>query len=406
MSATALGHIRVLDFTRVLAGPYCTMTLADLGAEVIKIEEPERGDDTRGFQISESLGISTYFLAANRNKQSVAIDLRNEEGRELVLRMVPKADVVVENFRSGLMERRGLGYDALAAINPALVFCSISGYGREGPLKDRPGYDPIVQAESGFMALTGEADGPPIRTGVSIIDIITGMFAAQAILAALLARQQTGTGQRIDVPLFDTGVNMMLHGATAFLVDGLVLGRPGNGNLLAAPVGLFETADGQIMVAMTTDRMYHRFCETILERPDLIADPRFADNPSRVRHKHVLDAEINRIFAGDSRDNWVAKLRQEGIPAGIVNDPGQALSSSDVADRGLITRSPHATAGSVPGIASPMHLSRTPVREPVGAPVLGQHTAEVLARLADCDDARIAALNQAGVINVWKAATE
>ena len=396
MSTTALDGIRVLDFTRVLAGPYCTVLLGDLGAEIIKIENPEGGDDTRGFNVSPTLEFSTYFLAVNRNKKSIAIDIRTEAGGEAIRALAAKADIVVENYRTGVMDRYGIGYEDLSAINPRIVFASVSAYGRDGPLKDRPGYDPIVQAESGFMSLTGEPDGEPMRTGVSIADMFTGMFAAQAITAALYVRDKIGRGQRIDVPLYDATVNMLHHASSAYLVDEVVTGRYGNGNILAQPVGLFMAGDGPIMIAMTNNRLFKRFCEEVLGRPEIMDDPRFADNAARVTHRDELINELNAVFGKDTRANWIAKMAAAGIPAGEVRDVGQALTSEETQAREMIVDQPHPRLGTVPGIRSPMMLSETPVRDPVAAPDLGADTDEVLREIAGYDADQIAAVKGEG----------
>lgn len=389
---TALDGIRILDFTRVLAGPYCTVVLGDLGAEIIKIENPQGGDDTRGFNVSPSLEFSTYFLAVNRNKKSVAIDIRTPEGGDAIRALAANADVIVENYRTGVMDRYGIGYEDLKKINPRLIFASVSAYGRDGPLKDRPGYDPIVQAESGFMSLTGDPDGEPMRTGVSIADMFTGMFAAQAIMAALIARDNIGGGQRIDVPLFDTTVNMLHHASNAFLIDAQVMGRYGNSNALAQPVGLFTASDGPIMVTMTNNRLYKIFCEDVLEQPELVEDPRFVDNAARVQNREALADELNRVFVKDTRANWIAKLASFGIPGGEVRDVGEALSSDDVAARNLIVDQPHPRFGSVKGIRSPITMTETPVRDPVAAPDLGIDTEDVLRDVAGYSDEQIAAV--------------
>ena len=388
----ALDGIRVLDFTRVLAGPYCTLIFGDLGAEIIKIENPEGGDDTRGFNVSPLLEFSTYFLSVNRNKKSVAIDIRTDAGQDAIRSLVANADVVIENYRTGVMDRYGIGYDDLSAINPNIVFASISAYGRDGPLKDRPGYDPIVQAESGFMSLTGEPDGEPMRTGVSIADMFTGMFAAQAITAALFSRDKIGRGQRIDVPLYDTAVNMLHHASGAYLIDGVVTGRYGNGNILAQPVGLFMAADGPIMIAMTNNRLFKRFCEEVLGRPEIMEDARFLDNAARVVNRDALTSELNAIFEADSRANWITKMAAAGIPAGEVRDVGQALTSEETLARKMIVEQSHPRFGQVQGIRSPMMLSETPVRDPVAAPDLGADTDEVLREVAGDSDEQIAAV--------------
>jgi crotonobetainyl-CoA:carnitine CoA-transferase CaiB-like acyl-CoA transferase len=309
--------------------------------------------------------------------------------------MAVNADVVIENYRSGVMERYGIGYEDLSQINPRLVFASVSAYGRDGPLKDRPGYDPIVQAESGFMSLTGEPDGEPMRTGVSIADMFTGMFAAQAITAALFARITIGQGQRIDVPLFDTSVNMLHHASGAYLIDEFVTGRYGNGNILAQPVGLFMAGDGPIMIAMTNNRLYAKFCEVVLQKPELMTDPRFAENAGRVANREALTEELNAVFSTDTRANWIEKMMDAGIPAGEVRDVEEALTSKETIARGMIVDQSHPRLGTIRGIRSPMNLSETPVRDPEAAPDLGANTDEVLRELAGYSDEQIAALKAA-----------
>ncbi|MBT5810173.1 MAG: CoA transferase [Rhodospirillaceae bacterium] len=394
----ALDGIRILDFTRVLSGPYCTMTLGDLGAEIIKIENPDGGDDSRGFNVSEKRGISTYFFAANRNKRSVALDFRKPEGRDAILAMAKNADVVVENFRTGVMERYGIGYDDLAAVNPMIVFCSVSAYGREGPLKDRAGYDPIVQGESGFMSQTGEEGGEPMRTGISIMDIIAGLFAGQAVMAALLARDRMGRGQKIDVPLFDTAVNMSHHAGSAYLLDGTVMTRVGNGNLVAAPVGMFHASDGPFMLTLTNNRLWRTFCEQALARPDLVDDPSFKDNTVRVANRVALGDILNTIFGTDTRAHWIEKLADAGIPAGEVREVDQALESMEVAARNLVMAQAHPVHNDLRGIRSPMNFSETPVRDPVAAPDLGADTEPVLRAIAGYDDVAVAAMRDAKAI--------
>lgn len=398
VSKGPLHGIRILDLTRVLSGPYCTLTLGDLGAEIIKIEEPTKGDDVRAMHISEQHKISSYFLGLNRNKQSVAIDIRTPEGREVILELAQKSDVVVENFRAGVMERNRLGYDTISKIDPSIIYCAISGYGREGPDKDRPGYDPVVQAESGMMSLTGEPDGDGMRTGVAIIDIITGLFASEAILAALYERERSGQGQFIDVPLFDTSINMLNHAAMAFLLDGRVIGRAGNSNQTAMPVGVYQAADGAFSIAMASDRLFDRFCREVLEKPELAGDPDYKDNPSRVKNRVQLDFVLGEIFAEATRELWLDRCDKAGIPAGPIRDVGEALTSPEVARRDLITYTTHSSAGRIPQVRSPMRFSRTPVVDPTGAPLLGEHTDTVLRDLLDRDDRDIEQLRRAGVI--------
>ncbi len=390
--------VRILDLTRVLSGPYCTLTLGDLGAEIIKIEEPTRGDDVRAMHVSEQHGISSYFLGLNRNKKSVAIDIRTTEGREIVLELARISDVIVENFRAGVMERNGLGYETLSKSNPALIYCAISGYGRDGPDKDRPGYDPVVQAESGFMSLTGEPDGEGMRTGVAIIDIVTGLFASKAILAALYERERSGEGQCIDVPLFDTSVNMLNHAAMAFLLDGRVIERAGNSNQTAMPVGVYQAADGAFSLAMANDRLFARFCQEVLQRPELANDPAFRDNPSRVKNRVQLEAALGEIFAGAKREVWLERCAKADIPAGPIRDVGEALTSPEVARRELITYAEHSSAGRIPQVRSPMRFSRTPVVAPEAAPLLGEHTEAILRDLLGRDSESIERLRQGGTI--------
>ncbi len=397
-SPAPLDGVRVLDLSRVLSGPYCTLTLGDLGAEIIKIEEPTRGDDIRGMLISETLGLSTYFLGLNRNKKSVGLDIRTPEGCEVILDLVRKADVVVENFRAGVMERNNLGYEEIAAVNPSIIYCAISGYGRDGPDKDRPGYDPVVQAESGLMSLTGEPDRDPVRTGISLIDIMTGMFAGQAVLAALYEREQSGKGQFIDVPLFDTSVNMLSQAATTYLADGTVMGRVGNSNLNAMPVGVFHATDGAFTLAMTTDRQFERFCNEVLDQPALADDSDFGSNASRVDNRERLETILVETFKQGPRAQWLQRCAAAGIPAGPIRDVAEALESPEVAGRNLITEALHSSAGHVRMVRSPMHFSRTPVVDPVGAPLLGEHTEAVLRDLLGHDDDRITKLRAAGAI--------
>lgn len=398
MTAAPLDGVRVLDLTRVLSGPYCTLTLGDLGAEIIKIEEPTRGDDVRGMQISKTHGISTYFMGLNRNKKSVGLDIRTPEGRQVILDLARRSDVIIENFRAGVMERHELGYGTIAAVNPQIVYCAISGYGREGPDKDRPGYDPVVQAESGLMSMTGEPDRDPVRTGISLIDIITGLFAGQAILAALYEREQSGQGQFVEVPLFDSAVNMLSQAASAYLIDGVVMTRVGNSSEAAMPVGAYRATDGSFTLAMTTDKQFERFCEIVLERPELANDPDFKINADRVRNRERLGAILTGTFAEAPRDTWLARCAEVGIPAGPIRTVGEALASPEVKGRGLITEAVHSSIGRIPQIRSPMRFARTPVVEPVGAPLLGEHTQLVLQDILGRTDEEIETLRKVGAI--------
>ena len=398
MTDTPLAGVRILDLTRVLAGPFCTMMLSDLGAEVIKVENPAVGDETRHFKTPGREGESPHFMAVNRNKKSLAIDFTKPEGAAAVKALARKSDVVIEAMRTGTMARYGLGYDDLKDELPGLIYCSISGYGRTGPLKDRGGYDPVAQAETGLMALTGEADGPPMRVGVSLFDVMAGQYAAQAILAALVAHGRTGKGQSIDVPIYDSSLSVMLPYHARYLVEGVDETRVGNSSLVAQPLGVFEAADGQILLTIAGDALFAKFCRTAINRPDLLEDPRFDKNVSRVTNRQALKAELDSIFGSDTVENWLERLRAAGIPAGPIRTTGQALDSYETQARGLIVQAPHASEGSVPVVRSPLAFSGTPVRDPVGAPLLGQHSEEVLREMLGYGATEVAALIRSGVV--------
>lgn len=394
----ALDGIRVLDFTRVLAGPYCTLSLGDLGAEIIKIENPAGGDETRRFLPPDIDGESTYFLHVNRNKKSVVIDLSKPQGKALALELAHRADVLVENFRPGVMHRLGLDYDTVREGNEGIIYCSVSGYGTEGPHATRAGLDPVIQGECGLMALTGEPDGEPMRIGVSLVDAMTGTFASQAILAALVARGRSGRGQRVEVSLFDTGVNMLVNFGAAYLMAGVEPERPGNGNLVAQPSGVYHAADGRVVVTCANQAAFERLCGDVLDAPELIDDPRFLDNPARLSHTEVLSDEINRRLGTASRAVWLERLRAAGIPGGEVRSVAEALGSDEFAARDLVTEVSHPTLGPLRQLRSPMRLDETPCREPESAPTFGQHTREVLRAVLGYEDAALDAWTDAGVI--------
>ena len=397
-SPAALDGIRVLDFTRVLAGPYCTMSLGDLGAEIIKVENPAGGDETRRFLPPDIDGESTYFLHVNRNKKSVVIDLSQPAGKEVALELAHGADVLVENFRPGVMQRLGLDYDTVRAGNKGIIYCSVSGYGTEGPFSTRAGLDPVIQGECGLMALTGEPDGEPMRIGVSLVDAMTGVFASQTILGALVARGRSGEGQRVEVSLFDTGVNMLVNFGAAYLMAGVEPERPGNGNLVAQPSGVYHASDGRLVVTCANQAAFERLCVDVLDAPELLADPRFGDNPGRLAHTDALSAAINERLGAEPRARWLERLRAAGIPGGEVRTVSEALTSEEFASRGLLTEVTHPTLGALTQLRSPMRLAGTPVREPESAPTFGQHTREVLQSVLGYDEARLAALDAAGVI--------
>ncbi len=398
----ALEGVTILDFTRVLAGPYCTMTLSDLGAEIIKIENPKGGDESRTFRPPSFGDESSYFLAVNRNKKSVALNAGSPEGQAVARDLAAKADVIIENYRTGVMERWGMDYETLAAKDPSIVYCSISGYGRDGDLSDRAGYDPVIQAETGIMSVTGEPDGDPMRMGVSLTDIVAGLFASQAILAALYHRRETGQGQRIDIPLYDTGAAMLVPFASAYITANHEYTRFGNSSPFAQPIGAYQASDGPFILTVGNDALWRRLCMEVLDAPELPEDPDFVSNETRAGNKPRLTAILNEIFAKDTRDNWIAKMRKAGVPAGPIRTVGEAMESEETAARGTVQRVPHTAAGEVSVIRSPMNLSETPVRDPIGSPLHGEHTDEILRRVLGYDTARIDELAASGTVKLGR----
>jgi len=394
---TALDGLLVVDFTRVVAGPACTQTLADFGAEVVKIENPDGGDDTRSYEHADLAGESAAFVSLNRNKQGIALDLSKPAAREVARELIARADVVVENFSGGVMERFGLDYAAVAPTNPGLVYCSISAYGRQGPFATRPGFDPITQAESGFMSLNGFPDGPPLRTGSPIVDFATGMSACNAILLALLARDRLGRGQHVEVALFDIAVGMTGFFGMTYLMNGVNQSRFGNSPNGSPSVGVYEAADGPFYMACANDRLYRRLVIEVLGRPELASGPEFADRRKRTANREKLRGILAEIFAGDLRDNWVAKLKAANVPVGFVRTVEEAFNSPELRARHRLSQIPHPAAGTVPNIESPLHLELTPAVDPVAAPMLGEHTKAVLRKTLGYDDGRIATLSAEGV---------
>jgi crotonobetainyl-CoA:carnitine CoA-transferase CaiB-like acyl-CoA transferase len=393
---TALEKLLVVDFTRIVAGPACTQALADFGAEVIKIENPEGGDDTRAYEHAEIGGESAAYLSLNRNKRGIALDLTVPDAREVARQLIQRADVVVENFSAGVMEKFGLDYDSVAPSNPRLVYCSISAYGRKGPFAWRPGFDPITQAESGFMSLNGFPDGPPVRTGPPIIDMATGMSACNAILLALLARERLGRGQHVEVALFDIAMAMTGFYGMAYLISGTNPGRFGNSPNGSPSVGVYEASDGPFYIACANDRLYRRLVTAVLDRPDLTTDPRFATRKERSANKAQLRAIIAEVFAKDRLENWMAKMKKANIPVGYLRTVEQGFSAPEARERHRLSRIPHPLAGFVPNIETPLGLSLTPAVDPVAAPLLGEHTDDVLGKVLGYDDNRIAALAAIG----------
>ena len=403
MRSGALSHVRVLDLSRVLAGPWASQLLADLGAEVVKIERPGTGDETRGWGppwLTTPGGAETpesaYFACANRGKKSVTVDLARPEGQAIVRRLAERSDVLLENFKVGTLSRFGLGWEDLSALNPRLVYCSITGFGQWGPYKDRPGYDFMVQAMGGLMSVTGEADGEPMKAGVAMTDILTGMYAATAVLAALAHRERSGVGQRVDLALLDVQVAALANLAESYLVTGRVPARLGNAHASIVPYQAFATRDGHVVVAVGNDGQFARLCE-LAGRAELAADPRFATNAARVENRAALVPILQALLAGRPTQDWVSALEVADVPCGPINDLGQVFADPQVRARGLRVEVPHPLAGTVPVVASPMRLSEAPVRHGT-PPLLGEHTREVLGDVLGMGESEIEALRRDGVI--------
>ncbi|PAL24316.1 CaiB/BaiF CoA-transferase family protein [Sphingopyxis sp. GW247-27LB] len=394
----ALEDIRVVDFTHFVAGPFCTMMLGDLGADVIKVENAARGDDMRMAQPPEIGGEGGPFLWANRNKRSIGLDLANEGGRDVARQLIAQADIVVENFSAGVMEKFGLDYASVAPDNPGLIYCSISAYGRDGPLAKRTGFDPIAQAESGLMSINGAPDGPAMAIGTPLIDITSGMMAGNAVLAALFARSRTGRGQLVEVAMYDQAITMLAYQATNYLISGSNPSRSGNFSRTTAPVGVFSTRDGDIFVCCANERTYQRLAIDVLERPDLVEDIRFATNASRAANYDVIMPLIADIFASETRATWLQKMRATGVPGAPVATVAEAMTSAEIRERGLVSQIPHPVAGMVPNIAPPFRLNGTPVADPRAAPTLGQHNHEVLEQVLGLDSRAIESVIASGAL--------
>ena len=391
---TPLDGLTVLDFSRVLAGPYCTMQLGDLGARVIKIEQPGRGDDTRAWGPPFVSGESAYFLSVNRNKESVALDLKHAAVRPVLDTLLARADVVVENFRPGTMARLGLGYDAVAARHPRLVYCSISGFGQSGPRRAEPGYDAMMQAEAGLMSITGAGDGPPFRVGVAVGDIATGMFAVQGILAALFARERTGRGQHVDIAMLDSVTALLSYQASSAFATGDTPVRMGNRHPSIAPYDTFTTADGEFVLSVGNDDQFRRLAG-VLQRPALADDPRFRTNAGRVTHGDALRHELSALFSAWRRADLVEALKAAGVPSAAVRTITEALADPQLAAREMIVPLEHLAAGTVRVLGTPLKLSATPASVRTAPPALGQHTESVLAE-AGLSAEEIRKLREAG----------
>lgn len=393
----ALAGIKVVDFTHFIAGPFATMMLADMGADVIKIEAPGRGDDFRQYPpVHPGLAQGAPFLWSNRNKRSVALDLKTPQGMEVARELVATADVVVENFSTGVMERFGLDYESCRRRNPELIYCSVSAYGREGAFADRLGFDPIAQAESGFVSMNGYADRQGVRALSPVMDISTAMMASNAILGALVARERTGRGQAVEVALFDNAVLMTGYAALQHVFSGAEPQRHGNTSPDTCPSGVFEARDRSFYINCGNNKIFQRLMSQVIERPDVANDPAFATGRERTQRREELFALLGEAFAHQPWSHWQARMRAAGVPCGEVRSVGEAIRSPEARERRLVTRIPHPTVGWVPNMALPIRYSGTPIADPIAAPTVGQHTREVLRESLGYDEERLAALEDAG----------
>lgn len=392
-----LEGIRVLDLSRVVSGPFCSMLLADLGAEVLKIEEPASGDDSRAFGPPFVGGESAYFLSVNRNKRSCAINLKHPDGVELVRKLALQCDVLLENFRPGTLERLGLMHQALRKANPGLVSCSISGFGHTGTDSQRPGYDLIIQGESGVMDITGEADGPPTKIGTSMADLVTGQFASQGIMAALLERARTGQGRHLEISMLDCMASLLTFNAGIYFATGESPKRRGNTHATIAPYETFRASDGWINIGVANDKFWHLFCG-VIERPELARDARYAAASERVRLRNELVPMIADIISSKPRAWWIARLRDAGVPYGDIRPVGEVCEAEQLTSRGMVIEMAHPTAGMVKNIDSPFRFDDSNEDEHFAPPLLGQHTNQILSELLHLSAEELDTLQARGVI--------
>lgn len=394
-----LDGIRVLDLSRVLAGPWCTQQLADLGAEIIKIERPDSGDDTRHWAPPWLDGTeeSAYFLSANRGKYSVCVDFSQPEGQDLIRRLAAEADVLVENFKVGGLAAYGLDYDALREINPALVYCSISGFGQTGPYAQRAGYDFLIQAMSGLMSVTGEPDGEPMKAGVAFADVFTGLYSANAILAALHQRRLTGEGTHIDMALFDVQIGVMANQALSYLTTGMNPPRLGNAHPSIVPYQVFPTADQEMVIAVGNDAQFARLCD-VLDLPELASDARFASNAARVEHRDALVPILSKRLREGTRAEWLSQLEAVGVPSGPINTLEQVFDDPQVQSRQVQISRPHGSGREVSLVSNPIRFGDETLNAELGPPTLGEHTSTLLSERLEIDEATLADLEARGVI--------
>ena len=401
-----LAGIRVLDLSRILAGPTCTQLLGDLGADVIKVERPGAGDDTRKWgppYVRDADGADTtesaYYLCANRNKRSLTVDISKPEGAAIVARLAGESDVLIENFKTGALARYGLGYAQLSEQHPDLVYCSITGFGQDGPYANRPGYDFLIQAMGGIMSITGPADGDPHKVGLGIADVMCGMYASSAILAALRHRDAGGGGQYIDLALLDTQISWLINAGTHYLTSGESPGRLGNAHPNIVPYEVFPTADGHIALAVGNDGQFARFC-AFAGAPELADDPDYATNDARVRNREVLVPKLRALTGARPTADWLEGLEKANVPCGPVNDLDQVFSDPQVRHREMVITTPHALAGGgeVRLIGNPLNMSKTPVTYRRGPPTLGEHTDEILGEVLGMDGETLDGLRENGII--------
>jgi crotonobetainyl-CoA:carnitine CoA-transferase CaiB-like acyl-CoA transferase len=406
--AGALSHIRVLDLSRILAGPWAGQLLADLGADVIKVERPGAGDDTRHWgppwlkdAAGETTAIAAYYLCANRNKRSITIDITRPEGQALVKQLAAESDVVLENFKVGGLKQYGLDYTALRAVNPRLIYCAITGFGQDGPYAPRAGYDFLIQGLGGLMSVTGRPDaaegGGPMKVGVALTDILTGLYAANAVLAALAWREKSGAGQFIDLALLDVQIACLANQAMNYLATGQSPQRLGNAHPNIVPYQDFPTADGYMILAIGNDGQFARFCAAA-GAPELAADPRYATNQARVENRDVLIPLLKKLTIERRTADWISTLEAKAVPCGPINTLADVFTDPQVQSRGLKITMPHPLTGSIPQVANPMRLSATPVDYRLPPPMLGEHTEEVLTTTLGLDAATIENLRAEGVI--------
>jgi crotonobetainyl-CoA:carnitine CoA-transferase CaiB-like acyl-CoA transferase len=397
-SKLPLAGVRVLDLSRVLAGPWCAMVLGDLGAEVIKVEHPQRGDDTRDWGMRVGATETAYFNSVNRNKRSVCLDLKTPEGQQIARDLIRKSDVVIQNFKFGDIERLGLGYEQMKEEQPGLIYCSITGYDRTGPEAARPGYDLVIQGEAGLMALNGEPTQPPLKFGVAAVDMMTGMYAAQGVLAALYDREKTGLGRHVGMALFDCGLMITAYYGLEALLRGNDPPRYGNAHPSIMPYGVYEAEDGPLVIAVGNNSQYLRFCTEVIERPDLAGDERFKTNLERTKHRDLLVPQLRQAVGARKRKDLLERMTRVGIPCGEVAGLYEAMTSQRAVEAGLVNKMPHPVAGSVDVMASPYRFNgeRLPVRS--APPTLGEGTQQVLGELLGLSEETLRGLKERGVV--------